>query len=212
MKSNDDILKKIEKLYNLKEKGAITEEEFEKLKSELLKKDSVNDHRLKKQKIDKEEKTKNTNSSKEYFENILKDDKNNSKEKSSQSLFDIIKSYFGSKNKDYKSNIDSEKEVSSFNRKDINSNINSKKKYDFKKILLILAAIFIPIIGPILVIRSDKFTKVGKILAGILIVAYIIPYGNFSSISSSEINNSIMFLSPSKRFPKVFCSNLNYAS
>jgi hypothetical protein len=26
------------------------------------------------------------------------------------------------------------------------------------------------------------------------------------------LNKLIMFLSPSKRFPKVFCSNLNYAS
>jgi len=52
--------------------------------------------------------------------------------------------------------------------------MEGKKKLGSKKILLILAAVFIPVIGPILVLRSDKFTRVGKIIAGAWLGIFLI--------------------------------------
>lgn len=88
---------------------------------------------------------------------------------------------------------DNDEEDLNFDDMDVNlgknslSNIahnNDSRSFNWKKILLILAAIFIPIIGPVLVIRSNKFTKKGKIVAGIWLVVgmlgIVIPDGNNS--------------------------------
>lgn len=51
----------------------------------------------------------------------------------------------------------------------LNKNLNNTQGIDWKKFLLVLSALFIPIIGPILVLRSRRFGKFGKILAGIML-------------------------------------------
>lgn len=50
----------------------------------------------------------------------------------------------------------------------------NNKGFDSKKLLLILAAVFIPVIGPILVLRSDRFTKVGKTISGAWLGIFLI--------------------------------------
>lgn len=63
-----------------------------------------------------------------------------------------------------------------------NKKNNDRTKFGIKKLLLILAAIFIPVIGPILVIFSKRFKKTGKIIAGIwlalMVVIILIPREN----------------------------------
>lgn len=63
-----------------------------------------------------------------------------------------------------------------------NEKNNDKTKFGIKKLLLILAAIFIPVIGPILVIFSKRFKKTGKIIAGVwlalMVIVILIPTDN----------------------------------
>lgn len=63
-----------------------------------------------------------------------------------------------------------------------NKKNNDKTKFGIKKLLLILAAIFIPVIGPILVIFSKRFKKTGKIISGVwlalMVIVILIPTDN----------------------------------
>lgn len=67
------------------------------------------------------------------------------------------------------------------------------KGFDSKKLLLVLAAVFIPVIGPILVLRSDKFTKVGKTISGAWLGIFLIGlvFGGAEEENGNSANTAV---------------------
>lgn|GEM_PF-1905129 len=69
----------------------------------------------------------------------------------------------------------------------------NNKGFDSKKLLLILAAVFIPVIGPILVLRSDKFSKVGKTISGAWLGIFLIGlvFGGAEEENGNSANTAV---------------------
>ena len=67
---------------------------------------------------------------------------------------------------------------------------------DFKKFIFILLGIFIPIIGQFLILRSNRFKKTGKIIAGIWLMFFIFLFS--ISYYNGDVDNEIAKNQPEK--------------